>query len=98
MTITTAGPSPDMPTVAAQPASHAHQHPLLIAPVARTLVRLAAPNLIGMTATTAVSIAETAYLGHLGAEPLAAAALVLPMIMLMGMMSAGGMGGGVSSA
>lgn len=74
------------------------RHPLLVAPVASTLARLAAPNLVGMMATTAVSIAETAYIGRLGAEPLAAAALVLPLIMLMGMMSAGAMGGGVSSA
>ena len=60
-------------------------HPLLIAPVAPTLAKLAAPNLLGMMATTAVSIAETAYIGRLGAEALAAAALVLPLIMLMGM-------------
>ncbi len=73
-------------------------HPLLSAPVAPTLAKLAAPNLLGMLATTAVSIAETAYIGRLGAEPLAAAALVLPLVMLMGMMSAGAMGGGVSSA
>lgn len=73
-------------------------HPLLVAPVAGTLARLAAPNLLGMMATTAVSIAETAYIGRLGATSLAAAALVLPLIMLMGMMSAGAMGGGVSSA
>jgi putative MATE family efflux protein len=73
-------------------------HPLLHAPVAATLARLAAPNLLGMAATTAVSIAETVYIGHLGKESLAATALVLPMIMLMGMMSAGAMGGGVSSA
>ncbi len=73
-------------------------HPLLVAPVAPTLLRLAAPNLLGMLASTAVSIAETAYIGRLGPEPLAAAALVLPLIMLMGMMSAGAMGGGVSSA
>lgn len=73
-------------------------HPLLIAPVASTLVRLAAPNLLGMMASTAVAIAETAYIGRLGAEPLAAAALVLPLIMLMGMMSAGSMGGGVSAS
>lgn len=73
-------------------------HPLLSAPVAPTLLKLAAPNLMGMLAGTAVSIAETAYIGRLGPEPLAAAALVLPMIMLMGMMSAGAMGGGVSSA
>jgi len=73
-------------------------HPLLVAPVAPALLRLAAPNLLGMLASTAVSIAETAYIGRLGPEPLAAAALVLPLIMLMGMMSAGAMGGGVSSA
>jgi len=73
-------------------------HPLLIAPVAPTLIKLAAPNLLGMMASTAVAIAETAYIGRLGAEPLAAAALVLPLIMLMGMMSAGSMGGGVSAA
>ena len=73
-------------------------HPLLTAEPAPTLLRLAAPNLLGMLASTAVSIAETAYIGRLGAEPLAAAALVLPLIMLMGMMSAGAMGGGVSSA
>jgi putative MATE family efflux protein len=73
-------------------------HPLLVAPVAPTLLKLAAPNLLGMLATTAVSIAETAYIGRLGVAPLAAAALVLPLIMLMGMMSAGAMGGGVSSA
>ena len=73
-------------------------HFLLRAPVASTLASLAAPNLLGMAATTAVSIAETVYIGRLGAEALAATALVLPMIMLMGMMSAGAMGGGVSSA
>ena len=73
-------------------------HTLLTAPVASTLTRLAAPNLMGMLATTAVSIAETAYIGRLGREPLAAAALVLPLIMLMGMMSGGAMAGGVSSA
>ena len=73
-------------------------NPLLTAPVARTLAKLAAPNLLGMMATTAVAIAETAYIGRLGPENLAAAALVLPLIMLMGMMSAGAMGGGVSSA
>lgn len=84
-------------TAASMPTAPA-LHPLLTAPVAGTLARLAAPNLLGMMATTAVAIAETAYIGRLGAAPLAAAALVLPLIMLMGMMSAGAMGGGTSSA
>ncbi|MBX3481130.1 MAG: MATE family efflux transporter [Caulobacter sp.] len=86
------------PVFNAAPDAVAARHPLLTAPVAGALARLAAPNLLGMSATTAVSIAETAYIGRLGASALAAAALVLPMIMLMGMMSAGAMGGGVSSA
>lgn len=85
-------------TVATETLTAPAPHPLLTAPVAGTLARLAAPNLLGMMATTAVAIAETAYIGRLGAAPLAAAALVLPLIMLMGMMSAGAMGGGTSSA
>lgn len=76
----------------------AHAHPLLTSPPLPTLLRLAAPNALAMGASTVVSIAETAYIGALGAAPLAAAALVFPMIMLMNMMSGGAMGGGVSSA
>jgi putative MATE family efflux protein len=43
-------------------------------------------------------VAETSYIGRLGTEPLAAIALVFPFAMLTQMMSAGAMGGGVSSA
>ena len=45
-----------------------------------------------------VAIAETIYVGILGTTQLAAIALVFPMVMLMQMLSAGAMGGGVSSA
>ena len=45
-----------------------------------------------------VAIAETSYIGRLGVEPLAGIALVFPFVMLTQMMSAGAMGGGVSSA
>jgi len=45
-----------------------------------------------------VAIAETAYVGVLGTTPLAAIALVFPLVMLMQMLSAGAIGGGVSSA
>ena len=51
-----------------------------------------------MVGTTLVAVAETAYIGRLGIEPLAAIALVFPFVMLTQMMSAGAMGGGVSSA
>jgi putative MATE family efflux protein len=71
---------------------------LLEAPILPTLLRLTAPNLAAMLVVTLVAICETAYVGILGTVPLAAIALVFPMIMLMQMLSAGAMGGGVSSA
>jgi putative MATE family efflux protein len=71
---------------------------LVDAPILPTLLRLTAPNLAAMLVTALVVIAETAYVGILGTTPLAAIALVFPMIMLMQMLSAGSMGGGVSSA
>jgi putative MATE family efflux protein len=73
-------------------------NPIFEGPVLSILIRFALPNMASMTAATLVVIAETAYIGRLGLEPLAAIALVFPFIVLMGMMSAGAMGGGVSSA
>ena len=72
--------------------------PLLRGPILGTMVRLAYPNVLAMTTTVVVGIAETSYIGILGTGPLAAMALVFPFIMLTQMMSAGAMGGGVSSA
>ena len=71
---------------------------LLTAPILPTLLKLALPNTIAMFGTALVAVAETAYIGRLGTEPLAAIALVFPFTMLTQMMSAGAMGGGVSSA
>jgi putative MATE family efflux protein len=71
---------------------------LIAAPVLPTLLRLTLPNLAAMLVTALVAIAETVYVGVLGTTPLAAVALVFPIIMLMQMLSAGAMGGGVSSA
>lgn len=85
----------------AVPASSVQQggrEALLTAPILPTLLKLSVPNAVAMTATALAAIAETAYVGQLGIEPLAAMALAFPMIMLMQMMSAGAMGGGVSSA
>jgi putative MATE family efflux protein len=73
-------------------------NPLLSGPILATLVRLALPNVMAMSATVLVGIAEISYIGILGTEPLAAMALVFPFAMLTQMMSAGAMGGGVSSA
>jgi putative MATE family efflux protein len=71
---------------------------LLEAPIGPTLARLAAPNLVVSAAQTMVAVADAWYVGHLGVAPLAALALVFPVQSLMTMMSAGAMGGGISSA
>jgi putative MATE family efflux protein len=73
-------------------------NPLLSGRILPTLVRLSLPNVLAMAATVVVGIAEMSYIGILGTEPLAAMALVFPFAMLTQMMSAGAMGGGVSSA
>ena len=71
---------------------------LIDAPILRTLLRLAWPNVIALSAGTCVVIAETSYIGRLGVEPLAAMALVFPFVVLTMTMSGGAMGGGVASA
>src|SRR5262245_33240043 len=71
---------------------------LLTAPILPALLKLTLPNLAAMVVVALVAICETVYVGILGTTSLAAIALVFPMIMLMQMLSAGAMGGGVSSA
>ncbi len=63
-----------------------------------TLLTLAWPNVIALSAGTCVVIAETSYIGRLGVESLAAMALVFPCVILTMTMSGGAMGGGVASA
>jgi putative MATE family efflux protein len=71
---------------------------LVDGPILRTLLWLAWPNIIALSAGTCVVIAETSYIGRLGTESLAAMALVFPFVILTMTMSGGAMGGGVSSA
>jgi putative MATE family efflux protein len=73
-------------------------NPLLVGPIIPTLLRFALPNMAAMLATALAAIAETSYVGHFGTPALAGMALVFPFVMLQTMMSAGAMGGGVSSA
>ena len=51
-----------------------------------------------MVAQSSVGLIETYWVGKLGTDALAGVALVFPVLMLMQMMSAGAMGGGISSA
>ncbi len=71
---------------------------LVDGPILRTLLSLAWPNVIALTAGTCVVIAETSYIGQLGVESLAAMALVFPFVILTMTMSGGAMGGGIASA
>ena len=71
---------------------------LLEAPIAPTLLRLAAPNVLVMVAQAAIGLIETYFVGKLGVDALAGMALVFPIVMMMQMMSAGAMGGGIASA
>ena len=82
----------------AGPRVDARTRVLLEGPIATTLVRLAAPNVLVMFVQAAVGLIETYFVARLGTDALAGVALVFPVLMLMQMMSAGAMGGGISSA
>jgi putative MATE family efflux protein len=80
------------------PVTAAPANSLLTSSILPTLLKLAVPNTVAMFGAALVAVAETSYIGRLGTVPLAAIALVFPFTMLTQMMSAGAMGGGVSSA
>src|SRR2546427_1167351 len=71
---------------------------LLEGPITSTLLRLATPNVLVMLMQASVGLIETYFVGKLGTDALAGVALVFPALMLMQMMSAGAMGGGISAA
>src|SRR5712692_1145460 len=71
---------------------------LLEGPIVGTLLRLATPNVLVMFVQASVGLIETYFVAKLGTDALAGVALVFPVLMLMQMMSAGAMGGGISSA
>ncbi len=83
---------------AAPPAYSARTQVLLHGPIAPTLLRMAWPNILVMVAQAATGLIETWFVSKLGTDALAGMALVFPAVMLMQMISAGAMGGGISSA
>jgi putative MATE family efflux protein len=91
--IVAAEPQPPAP-----PKISVSRNPILDDATTPTLLRLAMPNVVAMGAGISVLIAETTYVGILGIAPLAAIALMFPLIILMMTMSGGAMGGGVASA
>ncbi|HEY6254725.1 MAG TPA: MATE family efflux transporter [Xanthobacteraceae bacterium] len=74
------------------------QQAMLHGPVLATILRFAWPTVLVIVAQVMVGVAETFYVSYLGTAALAGVALVFPLLMLMTMMSNGGIGGGVSSA
>jgi putative MATE family efflux protein len=86
-----------LPAQAAPPMA-ARTRLLLEGPVAPTLLRLAAPNVLVMVLQATVSTLDAVFVGWLGGDALAGVSVVFPLVMLMQTMSAGGMGGGVASA
>jgi putative MATE family efflux protein len=71
---------------------------MLEGPVLATILKFAWPTVLVIVAQVMVGIAETFYVSYLDTAALAGVALVFPLLMLMTMMSNGGIGGGVSSA
>ena len=71
---------------------------LLEAPIVPTLLRLALPNVAVMGVQSAIGLIETWFVAKLGTDALAGMALVFPLLMVIQMISAGAMGGGILSS
>ncbi len=71
---------------------------LLQGAIVPTLLALAWPNILVMTAQASTGLIETWWVSKLGTDALAGMALVFPGFMMMQMLSAGAIGGGISSA
>jgi putative MATE family efflux protein len=71
---------------------------MLSGPIVPTILALAAPNVLNVAMQSLVSISDGFFVGQLGIVDLAALALVFPTQMALGQMSAGAMGGGISSS
>jgi putative MATE family efflux protein len=89
-------------SAAAAPAAMAAMNPrtrvLLEGRIVPTLMRLAWPNILVMLAQASTGLIETWWVSRLGTDALAGMALVFPGFMMMQMLSAGAIGGGISSA
>ncbi len=93
-----AAPEPIAPATPIGPALDPRTRRLIEAPIAPTLLRLAAPNMLVMVVQASLGVIETYFVGWLGTAALAGVALVFPALMLMQMMSAGAVGGGIAAA
>lgn len=79
-------------------AVQAQQLMMLDGPVLPTLLKVALPTVVVLVVQTLVGVAETWFVSFLGTDAIAGVSLVFPILMLMQMMSNGGIGGGVASS
>lgn len=89
-----AAAAPAPPSAAMNPRTHL----LLHGPIVPTLLRLAWPNILVMLAQASTGLIETWWVSHLGTPALTGMAVVFPGFMMMQMLSAGAIGGGIASA
>src|SRR5438128_3926128 len=94
---TAPAPSPVVPTSAPR-GRDARIAAILDDPIVPVMLRLGLPTLVVLVVQTLVGVAETYFVSFLGTDAIAGVALVFPVLMLMQMMSNGGIGGGVASA
>ena len=93
-----AGRRPPLSAAAQRAAQDPRTRGLIEAPIVPALVRLATPNVLVMLFQSSVGLIEAYWIGRLGTDALAGVTLVFPVLMLMTMMSAGAMGGGIASS
>src|SRR6185295_1834223 len=84
----------DLPRTALNPRTRL----LLEGRIVPTLLHLAWPNILVMLVQASTGLIETWFVSRLGTDALAGMALVFPRFMMMQMLSAGAVGGGISSA
>ena len=102
MSIAVAAPAVALPDISLAADDRATMNPrtrrLLHGPLLPTLLSMAWPNILVMLAQASTGLIETWWVSRLGTDALAGMALVFPGFMMMQMLSAGAMGGGISSA
>ena len=93
-------PNPlDMTERLATPIEHSPRTRMLLhGPIVPTLLRLSWPNILVMLVQASTGLIETWWVSSLGTDALAGMALVFPGFMMMQMLSAGAVGGGISSS
>ena len=91
-------PAPSPAPVADPSAMSPRTWRLLHGPIIATLLALAWPNILVMTAQASTGLIETWWVSRLGTDALTGMALVFPGFMMMTMLASGAIGGGISSA